>query len=95
MLFTDDAMTDEELRAEAVNDRDLHDPAKQEDNGYERCARCHFTRHPCETFFYADAVIKLLDRAPETEATGVRLPASSPADTDTDTTESPPSTERF
>lgn len=28
--------------------RNAHDPALQEGNAYERCALCHYTRHPCD-----------------------------------------------
>lgn len=58
------AYTDEELRTEATNTRDLHDPEKQEGStAYPgRCELCHYTRHPCDAFDMADAVLRLLDR---------------------------------
>lgn len=47
------------LAMQALND---HDPDKQEDNRpANRCARCNFVRHPCETFELAEAVLTLLD----------------------------------
>lgn len=36
-------------------------PAQQEDNGYERCAHCHYTRHPCSVYDLATMVLSLLD----------------------------------
>ena len=54
-------LTDEELRIEATYTRDLHDPANQSHN-YDRCGQCAFTRHPCDTFVMAEAVLELLDR---------------------------------
>lgn len=55
-------MTDDEIRVEALAVRDAHDPAQQVDNGYERCALCHYTRHPCDAYDMADTVLRLLDR---------------------------------
>jgi hypothetical protein len=55
-------MTDDELRRFALEEQNLHDPSKQEGNGYERCAHCHYTRHPCSTYELATAVLQLLDR---------------------------------
>ena len=55
-------MTDDDLRRFALEEQSLHDPSKQEGNGYERCAHCHYTRHPCSTYELATAVLQLLDR---------------------------------
>lgn len=54
--------TDAEVRADAHAVRDAHDPKLQKDNPYERCSLCHFTRHPCEAYEMADAVLRLLHR---------------------------------
>jgi hypothetical protein len=54
--------SDDELRREAIATRDAHDPTKQPDNGYMRCALCHYTRHPCDAYDMADIVLRLLDR---------------------------------
>jgi hypothetical protein len=55
-------MGDEELRLFAQHTMDLHTPEKQH-HGYEgRCGECHFTRHPCDVFDLAAAVLRLLDR---------------------------------
>lgn len=62
-------VTDEEIRAEALAIRDAHDPAQQVDNGYERCAHCHYTRHPCDAYDMADTVLQLLDRISDPNAT--------------------------
>lgn len=51
-----------QLREYATNVRDAHDATKQ-DHGYERCELCGYTRHPCETFDMASAVLVLLDKA--------------------------------
>ena len=53
-------MTDDELRQYAEAERDLHDPAQQDDNPYERCALCHYTRHPCSVYDLATEVLRLL-----------------------------------
>jgi hypothetical protein len=58
MVYPDD----EALRVEALAIRTAHDPEHQKDNGYERCALCHFTRHPCDAFDMADQVLTLLNR---------------------------------
>jgi hypothetical protein len=50
------------LRTEALAIRTAHDPEHQDDNGYERCAICHFTRHPCDAFDMADQVLGLLNQ---------------------------------
>jgi hypothetical protein len=55
-------LTDDELRAYALDSQAQHDPSKQDDNPYERCAHCHYTRHPCDVFDLATAVLQLLDR---------------------------------
>ena len=53
--------TEDEAREYAESERALHDPARQEDNGYERCALCHYTRHPCSVYELATIVVALLD----------------------------------
>ncbi len=50
----------EELRRDAQAVKDAHDPAQQPDNGYERCALCHYTRHPCDAYDMANAALVLL-----------------------------------
>lgn len=55
-------MTDDELRRYALDTQRIHDPKFQPENPYERCAHCHYTRHPCETHDLATAVLQLLDR---------------------------------
>ena len=54
--------TDDELRQFALEEARLHDPAQQDDNPYDRCAHCHYTRHPCSVFELAQIVLALLDR---------------------------------
>lgn len=55
--------TDEQMRLEAMRARDDHDPANQEDNPYERCKWCSYTRHPCDVYVLASMVLALLDRS--------------------------------
>ena len=55
-------LTDDELRRYALETQLLHDPSRQENNPYGRCALCHYTRHPCEVYELATAVLQLLDR---------------------------------
>jgi hypothetical protein len=55
-------LTDDELRRHALEIQMMHDPRKQENNPYGRCALCHYTRHPCEVFELATAVLQLIDR---------------------------------
>jgi len=55
-------LEDADLRQFAQDELDRHTPANQEHNGYERCALCHFTRHPCDVYDLAAAVLRLLDR---------------------------------
>lgn len=62
MIVNDQEYTDDEMRQYAESERDLHTPANQEDNGYERCAYCHYTRHPCSVHDLASMVLALLDR---------------------------------
>lgn len=50
----------EQLEEYARSVLDHHDPEQQDSNGYERCAECHYTRHPCEVFEMASAVLTLL-----------------------------------
>lgn len=38
-----------------------HDPAQQDAGYHGRCAVCGFTRHPCDTYSLASAVLDLLD----------------------------------
>ncbi len=54
--------SDDELRQYATEERDLHDPAQQEGNGYERCEHCHYTRHPCSVHDLASMVLVLLEK---------------------------------
>ena len=54
---------DDALRIEALAIRTAHDPEHQGDDAWpERCALCHYTRHPCDTYDMADQVLALLDR---------------------------------
>lgn len=53
-------------RAWAYEVRAQHDPAVQE-NGYDRCALCHYTRHPCDTYELADTVIALTATPPNVD----------------------------
>jgi len=55
-------VTRDDLRRLALHVRRDHDPAQQTDNGYERCALCNYSRHPCTTFELADAVLTFLDQ---------------------------------
>ena len=55
-------MTDIDLRLFARAVLNEHDPNQQPDNAYERCALCHYTRHPCDPYDLAAAVLTLLDR---------------------------------
>ena len=59
--MTDDVMSTDELRQFATFARSQHDPAQQADNPYQRCSLCHYTRHPCDVYELADAVLRLLD----------------------------------
>lgn len=54
--------SDGDMASFAESERVLHDPARQEGNGYERCELCHFTRHPCDVHDLASMVLGLLDR---------------------------------
>ena len=53
-------MTHDEIRKEAEAVLANHDPTLQDDNGYMRCALCHYTSHPCDAYDMADQVLKLL-----------------------------------
>ena len=53
-------MNDEELRTFAAFMVKAHDPAHQNGNMYERCALCNYTRHPCDCYDMAAAVLRLL-----------------------------------
>ena len=55
-------MSDDDLRLFAQATLNDHTPANQGDNPYERCALCHYTRHPCDPYDLAAAVLWLLDR---------------------------------
>ena len=55
----------DDLRVFAQEELASHTPANQENNGYERCALCHYTRHPCDVYDLAAAVLRLLDRPAE------------------------------
>jgi hypothetical protein len=52
----------DDLRRFAEDEIARHTPANQPNNGYDRCAECHFTRHPCDVYDLAAAVLRLLDR---------------------------------
>lgn len=62
-------LSDDDLRTFARAAIDQHTPANQRlqggegvgDNPYDRCALCHFTRHPCDVYDLAAAVLRLLD----------------------------------
>ena len=62
-------MNDADLRVFAQAAIDQHTPANQRlqggegvgDNPYDRCALCHFTRHPCDVYDLAAGVLRLLD----------------------------------
>ena len=62
MIINDSEWSDDEIRQYATSERDLHDPAQQEGNGYDRCEHCHYTRHPCDVYELATVVLALLDR---------------------------------
>lgn len=49
-------------RENAVYQRDAHNPSKQPDNPYDRCALCQYTRHPCDTFDLATDWLRLYDQ---------------------------------
>jgi hypothetical protein len=66
-------MSRDELRKYALSLRSLHDPLQQPDNGYNRCENCHYTRHPCDTYEMASAVLELLDSG-RTDDQGERRP---------------------
>ena len=51
----------DDLRREALSVQKAHDPDQQPDNGYMRCALCHYTRHPCDAYDMATTVLMLLD----------------------------------
>lgn len=53
--------TRQEMRDFASGARDEHTPANQPDNPYDRCAWCHYTSHPCDTYDLASIVLALLD----------------------------------
>lgn len=63
--MADDALingfTRDELRRFALENQISHTPGNQEGNGYQRCALCHYTRHPCDVYDLATAVLWLLD----------------------------------
>ena len=52
----------DDLRRFAEDELARHTPVNQERNGYNRCAECHYTRHPCDVYDLAAAVLRLLDR---------------------------------
>lgn len=62
MIVNDVEWSDDEVRSYATQERDAHTPENQEHNGYERCALCHYTRHPCSVHDLASMVLALLDR---------------------------------
>jgi len=51
----------DDLFVEATAVLGAHDPELQPDNGYLRCALCHYTRHPCDAYAMAAAVLVLLE----------------------------------
>ena len=53
--------SDDDIRQYAEQERDAHTPLNQEANGYERCALCHYTRHPCSVHDLASMVLVLID----------------------------------
>jgi hypothetical protein len=55
-------MSDDDLRKFARAALNEHDPEQQPGNSYERCALCHYTRHPCDVYDLAHYVLVLLDR---------------------------------
>lgn len=50
----------DDLRRYAIYAQRQHNPAFQK-NGYDRCEHCHYTRHPCDVYDLATAVLWLLD----------------------------------
>lgn len=62
-------MTEDELRLYAVSLQNLHDAAQQT-HGYDRCEHCDYTRHPCDTFEMATAVLELLTQTERTRPCG-------------------------
>ena len=59
-------MSDDDLRRYALDSKRQHDPAlqaEQSDDAWpDRCALCHYTRHPCDVFELATIVLDLLER---------------------------------
>lgn len=55
---------DDQLRRYALDEQRLHDPEQQDQSAAfpNRCAHCHYTRHPCDVHELATAVLWLLDR---------------------------------
>jgi len=53
---------DDDLRGFALEAQLQHDPTQQDGNPYKRCEHCHYTRHPCDVYDLATAVLALLDR---------------------------------
>lgn len=54
---------DDALRREALDAQRRHDPVNQGTDFWpNRCAICHYTHHPCETYDLATTVLMLLDR---------------------------------
>jgi hypothetical protein len=60
-------MDDHDLRVFARAALNEHDPTQQPGNPYERCALCHYTRHPCDVYDLAHYVLQLLDRLDKTQ----------------------------
>lgn len=56
-------------RANAEFALEQHDPKNQDwcDDKHPRCAHCHYTRHPCETYELASVVLMLLDELEASE----------------------------
>jgi hypothetical protein len=52
----------DDLRRYALHEQRNHDPAQQGDASWpDRCMHCHYTRHPCDVYDLASAVLWLLD----------------------------------
>jgi hypothetical protein len=52
----------DDLRRFALHAQRMHDPTQQGDDAWPgRCAHCHYTHHPCDTYDLATAVLYLLD----------------------------------
>lgn len=52
-------------RDEIVDMRRRHNPRHQEGNGYDRCALCDYTRHPCDVHDLCTDWLELHDATTE------------------------------